>query len=328
MISIILVGRNDNYGGNFEKRLFQTLSYNVDKLEKAKIDYEIIFVEWNPVSTRELLSQKIAGRFEKASCYVVDNGIHRYICTNPYINVYEYHAKNVGARHAKGEHLLITNPNDYFGSDIIGFLSQGRFDNKTLYRTGWIEIEKEGDINNTALKDRWGNDPSPFYCASGDFIFCAKELFDSIGGFREDLTFTRTHKDSVFCLAAFNLTKRAVKIGNVYHIAHGGESYNNSRIDYDFHKVSRIPQAGYGHGDISYETQIGERIYGLKLNKELLNSLSYKSKIPLHPKTPFKYRKFREPVLEFLSKAKKRAIRAVKAKDTNVVDNLVLDDKI
>jgi hypothetical protein len=45
MISIILAGRNDNYGGNFENRLFSTLTYNLEQLDKAGVDYEVIFVE-------------------------------------------------------------------------------------------------------------------------------------------------------------------------------------------------------------------------------------------------------------------------------------------
>ena len=54
MISIILVGRNDNYGGNFEDRLFSTLDYNSRALSERGIEHEIVFVEWNPVPDEPL----------------------------------------------------------------------------------------------------------------------------------------------------------------------------------------------------------------------------------------------------------------------------------
>ena len=75
MISIVFVGRNDNYGGDFEKRLFDTVTYNTNLLEQAGIDYELIFVEWNPKVLRRLLSKKIARRYPRARCYGGDRPI-------------------------------------------------------------------------------------------------------------------------------------------------------------------------------------------------------------------------------------------------------------
>jgi hypothetical protein len=287
MISIIIVGRNDDYGRNFAGRLFSTLDYNTQKLEQIGCVYEIIFVEWNPLEGRPLLSYKIVERFKKSFCYVVDNSIHRYVAGNKYIDVYEYHAKNIGAKQAKGDWLMITNPDVFLGKKIIDFLASGNFDNQTLYRAGWVNIKNEADIDDQDLEDSYKDDIPPYNCASGDFIFVKKSLFDLMGGYREDFNFTEHHKDSILCLTIFAQTKKVYKIGNIYHFDHD-RSHNFKRIiNYAFWRVPRIHQTSYGHADIAYAQKISDRIYKLKLNEELNNKIKFKV-IP-YPRCPFKY---------------------------------------
>jgi hypothetical protein len=287
MISIVLVGRNDNYGGNFESRTFSTLSHNVLKLEERGIDYEIIFVEWNPVFGQPLLSNKINAKFEKSTCYVVGNSIHRHIGRNKHIKVYEYHGKNVGAKHAKGDWLLITNPDVFFGKEVIDFLASEKFDAKTLYRAGWINIKNESDVDNTNLKDQTKDDQSPFTRASGDFVFIKKDLFDLVGGYREDLAFTNTHKDSIFCLTVFDQTHQTSKIGNIYHLDHKRDNNKKRRVGYNLFKVPRTHQEKYGHEDISNLKKISKRVYKLSLKKRLMLKGIVKT-LP-NPKALFKF---------------------------------------
>ena len=113
MISIVIVGRNDNYGGDFEGRLFATTQYNLDALATRGIANELIFVEWNPLPDRPLLSHKVASAFEQAHCIVVDGVVHRHVSRNRHIAVFEYHAKNVGARRASGRWLLHQHTTDH-----------------------------------------------------------------------------------------------------------------------------------------------------------------------------------------------------------------------
>ena len=63
LLSIILVGRNDNYGGNFKKRLQLSINYfarNADIIDYLN-NCEIIFVDWAsqiPISEELVLTQK------------------------------------------------------------------------------------------------------------------------------------------------------------------------------------------------------------------------------------------------------------------------------
>jgi len=287
MISVVIVGRNDNYGGDFETRLFATAHHNFREFERRGIEAELIFVEWNPLSDRALLSQDVAAAFPQARCFVVDGSVHRLISQNRYIKVFEYHAKNVGAKRARGDWLLLTNPDNFFGKDVLDFLQAGAFNPDTFYRAGWIEIDDESDVDRTDLIDVHATDRRPYCRASGDFIFCAKSLFERVGGFREDLTFTNTHKDSILCQAFFDLTKKVRKVGTTYHLKHARDEQSKRRVQYNWKKVDRSPQGTFGLSGYCVETSIGSRITELGLPAALLREANDRQ--PVEPCVPRAY---------------------------------------
>src|SRR3977135_1846105 len=90
-ITAVVVGRNDDYMADFRERLYATIDWNIRHL----ID-EVIFVEWNPPSDRELLAYGLTEKFPSVRVYVVPPEIHQAINRNPHLQLLEYHAKNVG----------------------------------------------------------------------------------------------------------------------------------------------------------------------------------------------------------------------------------------
>ena len=53
-LSVVMVGRNDNYGGTFQSRLATSLRINLHLLNKhtsgaSGFTGEVLFVEWNPL---------------------------------------------------------------------------------------------------------------------------------------------------------------------------------------------------------------------------------------------------------------------------------------
>jgi hypothetical protein len=53
-LSIVLGGRDDNYGENFIERLNQAVSTNLKNLDNTDIDYEMIVVDFNPIDKKYL----------------------------------------------------------------------------------------------------------------------------------------------------------------------------------------------------------------------------------------------------------------------------------
>ncbi|MCP4381605.1 MAG: hypothetical protein GY798_09355 [Hyphomicrobiales bacterium] len=287
MISVVIVGRNDNYGGDFEDRLFATTHHNLAELKKQGVDVELIFVEWNPLSDRRLLSESITADFEEARCFVVDGTVHRLFNENKYLPLLEYHAENIGALRADGSWLLLTNPDNFFGKAIIDFLADGAFDPGVLYRAGWIDVESDADVDRPDLIDQYTSDTPPYGHAAGDFILCSKALFDRVGGFREDLAFTTFHKDAIFCHDAFELTGQASKIGTTYHLRHERDEIHRRRLKYDWRKTDRTRQSSYGLAS-GIATKLGDRITLLELPPELL--LAAHSRRPGSARVPIAYR--------------------------------------
>ena len=53
-LSIVLGGRDDNYGEQFIERLEQAVSHNLKLLDSSGIDYEMIVVDFNPINEQYL----------------------------------------------------------------------------------------------------------------------------------------------------------------------------------------------------------------------------------------------------------------------------------
>ena len=56
-LSIVLTGRNDNFGGDFNERFFRALRFNHRNLTAAGVDHEIVFVEWGPIDGKPYLAE-------------------------------------------------------------------------------------------------------------------------------------------------------------------------------------------------------------------------------------------------------------------------------
>src|SRR6476619_3174791 len=54
-LSLVLTGRNDDYGADFKARFFRTLRFNHRELVSRGITHEIVFVEWAAPADRPRL---------------------------------------------------------------------------------------------------------------------------------------------------------------------------------------------------------------------------------------------------------------------------------
>lgn len=288
MISIIIVGRNDNYGGDFEGRLFETVGYNAEQLRERDVQFEIVFVEWNPLTDRPLLSESVADTFAEARCFAIDEAVHRLISRNRHIKVHEYHAKNAGVRRSLGDWLLITNPDNFLDDEILAFLAADQFEQDALVRAGRINIASKDKMGSRGPNQGNLDDPPPYIHASGDFIFCSRRLFDRVGGFREDLPFTVFHKDAIFCHTCADITPNIRKIGATYHLKHNRDGADTRRLNYDWSKVPRVPQITYGLECGCIETEIAPRIVRVSLPDQLAQDTA--DWVPPEPSIPVELR--------------------------------------
>lgn len=148
-LSIVLAGRNDNYGGDFDMRLANSLKWYYSICEKAKLYTEIVLVNYNPIPDSPALQSRIT--VPKGAKYVVlrmitvDEKTH-----NSYNNeekrkklpFYEFIAKNIGIRRAKGEYILSTNADIIVPDNILKHIAQQSLASDTYYRTSRADFHK------------------------------------------------------------------------------------------------------------------------------------------------------------------------------------------
>jgi 2,4-dienoyl-CoA reductase-like NADH-dependent reductase (Old Yellow Enzyme family) len=110
-LSFVMVGRNDNYGGDFNTRLELCIKIIVSYAQKYELNAEIILVEWNPISNKSSLRDMIPwpeeNEFVSIRIITVLSGIHHTFENSEDILLFEYQAKNVGIRRVNGEFVLI-----------------------------------------------------------------------------------------------------------------------------------------------------------------------------------------------------------------------------
>ena len=90
-VCAVFAGRNDDFVPDNEARIRAVIEWNSKVLSD-----EVIFVEWNPLADRPLLSLALTRDYPNVRCYVVPRELHDTVSTNPRMPVMEYFAKNVG----------------------------------------------------------------------------------------------------------------------------------------------------------------------------------------------------------------------------------------
>lgn len=294
LITLVLTGRNDAYGGDFTARFFRTLRFNHEQLRARGIPHEILFVEWAPPSDRPLLADEIFAAIPEldasvCSWFVVDPQYHQALSLNPRLEYLEFIAKNVGVRRAGGEFVLTSNCDVYLGRQVLDVFERGGLERRVLYRAPRQDLKLASDLSALdwdVLEDPRNLagpvqrlKPPLMSSATGDFVLIDRESFHGIGGFNEVYRVARIGIDRNVLVKAISAGLRIADIGGpVYHVNHAG-SYRLQPEAY----AGREDEAPWGdrrwhQGGVSYTNpptwglsaapvrQIGDRCWYLEFS--------------------------------------------------------------
>jgi hypothetical protein len=226
-LSIVVTGRHDNYGGDFNERFITALRFNHERLAERDVPFEVILVEWNPVPDRATLSEVVARECPSLGSLlrrvVVAPEYHLAFTQNPRIPYLEYPAKNVGIRRAAGTFVLVSNTDILLGHHVVDDIKLGA----DQRRIGWDALE------NPANHIRRPTLSAPLYAGgSGDFALADRETFHVLRGYNEVYRAGRHGVDHNFLVKAHGAGVPIEDIGGpVYHINHVG-SYRISKALY------------------------------------------------------------------------------------------------
>ncbi len=236
-LTIVLTGRNDNYGGDFNVRLFRALRFNHERLHEQGIPHDVVFVEWNPVPGERYLSELLQDEFGgpagcPVTCYVADARYQRAYTQNPRLAYLEFIAKNAGIRRAAGSFVLSTNTDVFLGRRVVETLASRALRDDTLYRAVRIDVKLGADqsaLDWESLEDvrnhvRTPQLAPPLYSGgTGDFLLASSALWARLRGFNEVYRAARVGVDYNLLVKAHGAGVPIVDIGGpVFHINHVG----------------------------------------------------------------------------------------------------------
>jgi hypothetical protein len=235
-LSIVLTGRNDNFGGDFSERFLRALRFNHERLRERGVSHEFVLVEWNPLPDKPYLASVV-----EEACpglvpayvvsYVADPAYHEAYSLNPRLAFQEFIAKNLGIRRARGRFILTTNTDIYFGRQLLETLARGDLEEGVLYRCVRVDLKDGLDIRNLSwdvLEDPRNVEivneirPPCYTNASGDFLLLDRRSYHAVGGFNEVYRVAKIHIDGNFCVKARASGLRVTPIDTpVYHVGLG-----------------------------------------------------------------------------------------------------------
>lgn len=233
LLSVVITGRNDDYGGDFNERLSRSVTHNSRLLEQAGIAYEYVLVEWNPIPGKPRLSGWFLEAFDKARAVIVESDVHQAYGLNAAMPFYEMPAKNAGIVRAAGDYILVTNADILFDDALIECIANQALRDDTFYRAHRIDVPP--GIEWPALKEPChhlasgeGRFYPPYYLGgAGDFALAATSLWRRLGGYDEVARFTTRAKDWRFFLAVAARGLGIEFIGDIYHLDHD-EGFRNT----------------------------------------------------------------------------------------------------
>ncbi len=215
MISIVVVGRNDNHGYNLSKRVSSSLNSMAQMLSEGD---EIIFVDWNtptgyPVMPKSIQDDLLPKTKSLLRIIRVPESVHNLVSEGSNRALIEPIARNVGIRRASpgSKWILSTNTDILFASpsgknfqEIFLDLEESlwltyRFE---LPEFVWDEMDRRNPSSTSDLILKWYQDKNvlnrirvdsatdtdfPIPDGVGDFQLATKSLWTQLTGFPEEM---------------------------------------------------------------------------------------------------------------------------------------------
>jgi hypothetical protein len=270
-ISIVVVGRNDNYGGDFSTRLKTTIDWNLSRFPNS----ELIYIEWNPLEDKASDTIWMSERYPNGKFFIIPNDVHKSIAGAVKFPILEYFAKNLGIKKASSEYIMLINADVLIGPDVkIDALSKNN-----IYGSHFTNIKWDG----RAITEDYLNDKSiilasaaaPFNLESvvGNFILTHRDNWMKMTGYDERLVDVRNGVDTNGLKMLLHLGLKPIALGHHYHLDHPESLINganathgsNERIQ-QLHNGINIPyqnNESWGMNNFEFE-QTGKNIWRAK----------------------------------------------------------------
>jgi hypothetical protein len=143
-LSFVVAARNDAYGGDFLHRMQVFVDVLLSLWDRHGLDAELVIVEWNPPRDRPRLKDALVWPQSLKQGMVriieVPSEVHHLLPHSDRMPMFEYIAKNVGIRRARGEYVLATNPDLVYSDELVRFLVSRQLSRDCFYRIDRYDV--------------------------------------------------------------------------------------------------------------------------------------------------------------------------------------------
>jgi hypothetical protein len=146
-LSIVLCGRNDDYGRDYLKRL-QTLISGLDYFcGRYGLSCQVVFVEWNPPAERARIKSVMDwGKHLGVKIITVPGQVDARLPVNRgNSGLHEFVAKNAGVRRADGEFVLCCTSDLVFSPELFEYLARRELSRDAVYRAIRVNVRSLPD---------------------------------------------------------------------------------------------------------------------------------------------------------------------------------------
>jgi hypothetical protein len=143
-LSVVVVTRNDDHGGNPLSRLQAFVNTFDAQCKRTGLDVEVVVVEWNPPDGKPRVSDLLEC---PANCSFpvrfieVPPELHAQIEHAEVLPLFQMIGKNVGVRRARGRFVLCTNIDIIFSNELVEFLATRQLRAGVMYDTDRHDIQ-------------------------------------------------------------------------------------------------------------------------------------------------------------------------------------------
>jgi hypothetical protein len=239
-LEAVILGRNDDYEPNWNDKLIASIAYNRARFEQGPVDYQVVFIEWNPPRHKLLLSPSLTEKFPFLRAIVVDAAVHEELSMSSDLHIMLNFGVNCGLRTSMADYCLICGGDMFIGTTLASYIKHIGLIRNCLYRAERVNIRDDLDFASAtpAVIEAAVNivsvdicteppyDVPPYTSACGDFILVDRPTMVGLRGFDESVRFARLHLDSRFCRVAMTGGLHCNLIGQIFHINHA-KSYSN-----------------------------------------------------------------------------------------------------
>lgn len=149
-LSVVATARNDNHGGDLNRRMQIFVDALVAQCERHGIDAELVLVDWNPPADRPPLAEILQWPEESTRCCIrvvqVPHELHSKLNHSARLPLFQMIAKNVGIRRARGRFVLATNVDLLFSDELMSFIAKRRLQSGFVYRTDRYDVRSDIEL--------------------------------------------------------------------------------------------------------------------------------------------------------------------------------------